>query len=334
MFTTSQEDHHMTKISSIELGITGISISRFILGAGVMGGVATVTGPGIGLDDDGSFAVVEKAIELGINVVDTADIYTGGESERILGRWVANHDQAPILIQTKTGVTADGPNLAPNRLRRQLEKSRETLGRVDLFLAHAVDPNTDWSESLPVFSDAIDRGVILAYGLSNVSEQDLTSALETADRMNLRRPSVIQNRYSLIARQDDDGVLPLARGESLAYTPYSPLAAGLLAGRYSKDPAAQHGSRLSTQRPTLEAIEDPQTLQKIRRFDAVAEQHDVAPAALALGWLLNRSGVTAPIVGVSKPAHWDAIVASTELAWTDQLAEAVEEAFAPEPVGR
>jgi 1-deoxyxylulose-5-phosphate synthase len=254
MFTTPQEDHHMTKIASIELGTTGIGISRFILGAGVMGGVATVTGPGIGLDDDGSFAVVEKAIELGINVVDTADIYTGGESERILGRWVANHDQAPILIQTKTGVTADGPNLAPDRLRRQLEKSRETLGRVDLFLAHAVDPNTDWSESLPVFSDAVDRGVILAYGLSNVSEQDLTSALETADRMSLRRPSVIQNRYSLIARQDDDGVLPLARAEALAYTPYSPLAAGLLAGRYSKDPEAQHGSRLSTQGPTLEAI--------------------------------------------------------------------------------
>ena len=197
-----------------------------------------------------------------------------------------------------------------------------------------MDPNTDWSESLPVFSDAIDRGVILGYGLSNVSEQDLSGALETADRLRLRRPSVIQNRYSLIARQDDDGVLPLARGESLAYTPYSPLAAGLLAGRYSKDPEAQHGSRLSTQRPTLEAIEDPQTLRKIRRFDAVAEQHDVAPAALALGWLLNRSGVTAPIVGVSKPAHWDAIVASTELAWTDELAEAVEEAFAPEPVGR
>jgi aryl-alcohol dehydrogenase-like predicted oxidoreductase len=241
-----------------------------------------------------SFAIVEKAIELGINVVDTADVYTGGESERILGRWVANHNDAPVLIETKTGVTADGPNLAPDRLRRQLEKSREVLGRVDLFLAHAVDPNTDWSESLPVFSDAIDRGVILGYGLSNVSEQDLTSALETADRLRLRRPSVIQNRYSLIARQDDAGVLPLTRGESLAYTPYSPLAAGLLAGRYSRDPEAQHGSRLSTQRPTLEAIEDPQTLGKIRRFDSVAEQHDVAPAALALGWLLNRPGVSAP----------------------------------------
>jgi aryl-alcohol dehydrogenase-like predicted oxidoreductase len=152
--------------------------------------------------------------------------------------------------------------------------------------------------------------------------------------MSLRRPSVIQNRYSLIARQDDDGVLPLARGESLAYTPYSPLAAGLLAGRYSKVPDAQHGSRLSTQLPTLEAIEDPHTLQKIRRFDAVARQHDVAPAALALGWLLNRPGVTAPIVGVSKPPHWDAIIASTELEWTDELAQALEEAFASEPVRR
>jgi aryl-alcohol dehydrogenase-like predicted oxidoreductase len=87
----------MTKIASIELGTTGIRISRFILGAGGMGGVATITGPGIGLDDDGSFAIVEKAIELGINVVDTADVYTGGESERILGRWVADHEQHRLV---------------------------------------------------------------------------------------------------------------------------------------------------------------------------------------------------------------------------------------------
>ena len=318
----------MSGIPRTKLGTTGISISRFILGAGVFGGVAMVTGPGVGLDEKESGAVIDHALELGITAVDTADVYSGGESERIVGAWHSRHPDTDLLIETKTGMTKDGPNLKPERLRSQLEKALKTLGRVDLFLPHGVDRGTPWSDSLPVLSDAVDQGLIRAYGLSNVTEQDLASALETADSLGIRRPQLIQNRYSLIARGDDEGVLPIARAESISYTPYSPLAAGLLAARYLNGEEAEHGSRLSTQAPTKGAMEDPALLDKVRRFNDAAQRSGLAPAVLALAWLLNRPGVTAPIIGVSKPHHWDAVTASVNLRWTRSLAEAVEAAFA------
>ena len=179
-----------------------------------------------------------------------------------------------------------------------------------------------------MLSDAVDRGLIRAYGLSNVTGQDLSSALETADRLGIRRPQLIQNRYSLIARDDDEGVLPIARAESISYTPYSPLAAGLLAGRYLGGEEAEQGSRLSTQVPTKGAMEDQALVGKVRRFNDAAKQNGLAPAVLALAWLLNRDGVTAPIIGVSKPHHWDAVTASVNVPWTHHLDEAVAEAFA------
>ena len=318
----------MGEIRQTKLGTSEISVSRFILGAGNFGGSAMVTGPGIGLDEEQSGALIDRSLELGVTVVDSADVYCGGASERFIGAWHARHPEADVIITTKTGFTKDGPNLKPDRLRSQIDKSRKILGRIDLFLPHTVDPNTPWSDSLPVLSDAVDRGLIRAYGLSNVTGQDLSSALETADRLGIRRPQLIQNRYSLIARDDDEGVLPIARAESISYTPYSPLAAGLLAGRYLGGEEAEQGSRLSTQVPTKGAMEDQALVGKVRRFNDAAKQNGLAPAVLALAWLLNRDGVTAPIIGVSKPHHWDAVTASVNVPWTHHLDEAVAEAFA------
>jgi aryl-alcohol dehydrogenase-like predicted oxidoreductase len=318
----------MSEIPHTRLGTTEIPISRFILGAGNFGDSAMVTGPGIGLNEEQSGALIDRSLELGVTVLDSADVYCGGASERIIGAWHERHPDSGVVITTKTGFTKDGPNLKPDRLRSQIDKSRKILGRIDLFLPHTVDPNTPWSESLPVLSDAVDQGIIRAYGLSNVTERDLSSALETADSLGIRRPQLIQNRYSLIARDDDEGVLPIARAESISFTPYSPLAAGLLAGRYLNGEEAGHGSRLSTQAPTKGAIGDQALVDKVRRFNNAARQNGLDPAVLALAWLLNRPGVTAPIVGVSKPHHWDAITASVNVPWNHSLAEAVEEAFA------
>jgi aryl-alcohol dehydrogenase-like predicted oxidoreductase len=321
----------MITLPRTELGKTGLSISRFILGTGALGGMAATTGPGIGLDEEASADLLSHAGNVGINMLDTSDIYALGESERILGGWLAQNPDADFLVQTKTGVTPNGPDLSPDRVRAQLEQSRRTLGRVDLFLAHAVDPNTEWSASLPVFSEAVEQGLITAYGVSNVTERDLIDALQTADRLSIHRPALVQNRYSLLARDDDAGVLALARDQSLGYTPYSPLAAGLLAGRYSKGERPAAGSRLSTQQPTLGVLDDPTTRERIGRFEQLAASRDVTPAALAFAWLLNRPGVTAPIVGVTKPSQWDSVVASVDVPWSEGLARSVDEIFPGQP---
>jgi aryl-alcohol dehydrogenase-like predicted oxidoreductase len=122
----------------------------------------------MGLSDGEGLDLIERALSEGARIIDTSDIYAGGNSERVVGTWRQGHLTSDAFIQTKTGMTRDGPNLAPDRVRQQLQHSIAVLGHVDLYLAHAVDSGTPWSESLPVFSAAVESGQIRAYGLSNV----------------------------------------------------------------------------------------------------------------------------------------------------------------------
>ncbi|MEU5382177.1 aldo/keto reductase [Streptomyces sp. NPDC005968] len=292
----------------------------FLLGTGGIGGIAGATGPGIGLSEEDGHRLIDRALgKEGFKVLDTADIYAAGASERIVGAWHATHPGADVLFQTKTGVTAKGPNLAPDRVRRQLDRSIAVLGRVDLYIAHQVDPGTPWADSLPVFSQAVEDGVIRAYGLSNVDGAALGAALETADRLRLVRPALVQNQYSLLARGDDQEVLPIVRSEGLAYTPFSPLATGLLAGRYSNGEQPAHGSRASIASRAARYLEDEHLMAKIRAFDRLAAEYQVTPAGLALAWLLNHPLVTAPIVAPSRESQWVGIHEAQQLQWTSAI---------------
>jgi aryl-alcohol dehydrogenase-like predicted oxidoreductase len=301
----------------------------FLLGTGNIGGMATSTGPGIGLSDEDGLALIDRAVEQDFKILDTADVYTGGNSERVVGLWNKAHPDSDVLIQTKTGMTAAGPDLNPQRLERQLEHSIETIGRVDLFVAHAVDPNTPWEASLPVFSEAVRSKRIRAYGLSNIDAPGLTAALETADRLDLVRPEVIQNSYSLLVREDEDALLPIVRSESLAYTPYSPLANGLLTGRYSKGERPATGSRASTGRRVPGFLDDPDLMQRLARFDQLAAEHGVSSAGLAFAWLIHQPLVTAPIIGISRPQQWDGVHEAMRLELTPELSAALDALFPP-----
>ncbi|SEG68201.1 Predicted oxidoreductase [Actinacidiphila yanglinensis] len=302
-------------------------LGRFVLGTGIIGGVATQTGPGLGLSDSEGIDLIDRAVAEGFRVIDTADVYTGGNSERVVGVWNKAQPDSGMLIQSKTGFTSSGPDLSPERVARQLQHSVDTLGRVDLYFAHTVDPNTPWSESLPVFSSAVESGRIRAYGLSNVDRPALESALEAADRLGLVRPELIQNSYSLIVRGDDLSVLPIARAEGLAYTAYSPLANGILAGRYSRGEQPEKGSRASTGRRTDEFLGDPGLMKRVEAFDRLAAEQGVTPAGLALAWLANHPQVAAPVIGVSKESQWQGIHEALGLQWTPELSARLDELF-------
>ncbi len=245
----------------------------------------------------------------------------------MIGVWNRAHPDSGMLVQSKTGFTSGGPDLSPERVERQLRHSIETLGRVDLYVAHAVDPGTPWSASLPVFSAAVESGRIRAYGLSNVDRAALESALETADRLGLVRPELIQNSYSLIVRDDDLSVLPIVRAEGLAYTPYSPLANGILAGRYSRGELPERGSRASTGRRTDEFLGDPALMKRVEAFDGLAADAGVTPAGLALAWLVNHPLVDAPVIGVSKEPQWQGVHEALEFVWTAELSARLDELF-------
>jgi aryl-alcohol dehydrogenase-like predicted oxidoreductase len=301
---------------------------RFLLGTGGIGGIAVSTGPGLGLSETEGLALIDRAVGEGFKVLDTADVYTGGASERVVGMWNKAHSDAGVLIQSKTGATTEGPNLSPERVARQLEHSVAVLGRVDLYVAHQVDPGTPWAESLPVFSRAVEAGTIRAYGLSNVSGPVLTDALETADRLGLVRPDLIQNSYSLLVRSDDADVLPIVKAEGLAYTPYSPLATGVLAGRYSRGEQPAVGSRAGTASRSGDYLGNPELMEKVRQFDRLAAAHGVSSAGLALAWLVNHPIVTAPIVGISKESQWQGIHEAVQLEWTSAISDALDSLFA------
>lgn len=302
-------------------------LGRFLLGTGGMGGIAGQTGPGIGLTEGEGHALIDQAVGEGFTVLDTSDFYAAGESERIVGAWRERHPLAEVLIQSKTGITADGPNLQPERVRRQLAHSIAVLGRVDLYLAHQIDRSTPWQEWLPVFGEAVESGTIRAYGLSNVTGEDLVTALETADRLRIARPEIVQNQYSLLARADDAEVLPIVVSEGLAYTPYSPLANGLLAGRYSNGERPGRGSRASVASRASEFLGDDAVIERVRAFDRLAAAHDVSSAGLAIAWLVNHPAVTAPIVGPSRASHWTGIHEGVAFAWSDAVAGEVAELF-------
>jgi aryl-alcohol dehydrogenase-like predicted oxidoreductase len=144
----------MTWIASTTLARRA-RFGRLVLGTGNIGGSGSAVGPGIGLSDAGAFDLIDRALGEGIKVLDTADFYTRGNSERVIGSWNREHPDSEVLIQTKTGVTAAGPDLSPERVEQQLRRSIEALGRVDIFLAHTVDPKTPWSDTLAVLGAAV-----------------------------------------------------------------------------------------------------------------------------------------------------------------------------------
>lgn len=304
-------------------------LGRFLLGTGGIGGIAVATGPGIGLSEKDGLRLIDRAVGEGFRVLDTADIYTGGTSERVVGTWNRAHAGTDVLTQTKTGITADGVDLNPERVQRQLDHSVAVLGHVDLYVAHQVDPETPWADSLPVFSKAVENGTIRAYGLSNVDAAQLTDALDTADRLGLARPEIIQNSYSLLVRHDDRDVLPIAAAEQIAYEAYSPLATGVLAGRYSNGERPAVGSRASIASKADSYLSDPDLMARVREFDQLAARTGVSSAGLALAWLVNHPTVTAPIVGPSRDSQWQAIHEATQLDWSSDLADALDTLFAP-----
>jgi 1-deoxyxylulose-5-phosphate synthase len=301
-------------VDSHPLGRTGISVSEFIFGAGAIGGIGSSPATRAhGLSPEEGFARLDEARDLGITVVDTADAYGGGESERTVGRWRADRHADGTLVATKVGnaVRPDGTvgvDLSPAHIGRQLAQSIDRLGRVDLYLWHLPDPGTPVEQTITAFTQARADGKIRAYGVCNVSAAQLEQTLAAADRAGLDRPGWVQNGMSLLARSDEQALLPLVAAEGLGYTPFSPLAGGVLSDRYLDDRAPAPGSRIAVAGDTYyRGMHTGANLDRVAALREVARRLAVSVSGLALAWLRAHPQVTAPIVSPSKPAQWDAV---------------------------
>jgi aryl-alcohol dehydrogenase-like predicted oxidoreductase len=305
-----------------ELGRSGISVSRIILGCGNFGGVGSAPAFfGQGIPHDEAFRIMDAAWDLGLTTFDTADAYGGGRSETWIGQWLATKGTAmrdAIVIETKTfNPVSEGADrgLSHRRIRRQVQTSLERLGteRVPLYMAHAPDPDTPIEETLGAFDELVRAGTVGAVGASNYSADQLAEALEISELEGLARFEWAQNSFSLLDRADAESVFPVCREHGLGYEAFGPLAGGWLAGRYRRDEPYPEGSRM-TQRPDgYRKYEDDAVFDALEAFEREALGRGVSMAGLAIAWLLRVPEVTAVVVGPTRAEHLEPVREALEL---------------------
>jgi 1-deoxyxylulose-5-phosphate synthase len=314
------------------LGTTGVKVSRICLGCMTYG---TKKWRGWVLEEEDSRPFIKQALEAGINFFDTADMYSLGRSEEILGR--ALKDFGPprdqLVIATKVFFPmGDGPNdkgLSRKHILQAIDASLRRLGTdyVDLYQIHRFDYETPIEETLEALHDVVKAGKALYIGASSMHAWQFARMLYTADRLGLTRFVTMQNHYNLIYREEEREMAPLCRAEDVGMLPWSPLARGLLAGSRKAQTERANLDDYAHKLYTREADD--------RVVDCVAEgakERGVPPAQLALAWLLNKPGVTAPIVGASKPHHLADAVAAVGLHLSKQEMERLESVYVPHPV--
>ncbi len=286
-------------MQQIDLGASGLRVSRVGLGCNNFGGR-------IGFEE--TQAVVEAALEAGITFFDTAESYGGGGgSERFLGELLEGRREQ-VVIATKFAWGGDGGEGRADNVRSAIAGSLERLRTdyVDLYYLHRPDAKTPIGETLAALDELVQAGTVRAIGCSNFSAEQLAEADRVARERGTARFTVLQNQYSLLARGDDEGVLPLCRELGVGYVPYFPLASGLLTGKYRRGEPAPEGTRLAGRE-----IED-ERLARVEKLTAYAEERGHTILELAISALASTPGITSIIAGATKPEQVRANVAAAD----------------------
>src|SRR2546423_4053963 len=245
---------------------------------------------------------MDAAWDAGVNFFDTAASYGGGRSESWIGRWQRERG-ADVVLSTKVfwSVTGepDDRGLARERVLRENDGSLERLGvdRVQMYLTHEPDPETPILETLQALDQLVHAGKVEAIGASNVTPQQLVEALETSEAHGLARYAWVQNELNLLNPDAQDAVREICRREGLGFTPFSPLAGGWLAGKYSRGAPYPSDSRMALRPEPYEELISASTFRALDAFRDVAEELETEPATLALAWLLAQSVITAVVSG-------------------------------------
>ncbi len=323
------------------LGRTGLKVSRLGLGCGNFGGIGS--DPrfyGQGESEKEAFALMDRAIDVGINFFDTADAYGGGRSESFIGRWLKTKEASVvdrILLSSKAfNPVGEGPNdrgLSRRHLKRQVDRSLKRLGveRLDLFLTHEPDPDTSIEETLGALDDLVHAGKIHYLGASNIDSRCLAEALGASERNGWIRFEWIQNGYSLLERGAERDVLPLCVEKDLGFTPFSPLGGGWLTGKYSSPDRFPAGSRMTLRPEPYAHLRNEAVLRAISAFGERARARGVSMAALAIAWVLSHPRTTAAIVGPRRPEHLDPAVEALSFRLSDEERNELASLFGKNP---
>jgi aryl-alcohol dehydrogenase-like predicted oxidoreductase len=318
----------MTDMEYTNLGDTGLEVSRLCLGCMNFG-----TGAEWMLhDDEASIDLMERAFELGINFLDTANVYSRGESEELVGEAIERtevFDRDELVVATKVfGAMGDGPNkqgLSRKHVLDQCDASLDRLGLdyVDLYQIHRFDDETPLSETLAALDSLVESGKVRYVGASTMSSYEFTKALYTADVEHYDRFVCMQPEYNAVDRHEEANLLPVCEGEGVGVIPWSPLAGGFLTGKYERGAEPEEGLRADTDEYTANRFteENWAVLDAIR---AVAEEEDATPAQVSLAWLLHKPVVDAPIVGPRRMEHLEENVGALDVSLSDDQLARIE----------
>ncbi len=308
------------------LGRTGVKVSPICLGTMMFGGPT---------DEAASAEIIHQALDLGINFIDTADMYSRGESERVVGRALADRRQHVVLATKGRAPMGDGPNEQGSsrlHLMDALHASLQRLGtdHIDIYYAHTPDYNTPIDETLRAMDDMVRSGKVRYIACSNYRAWRLCEALWTSDKLNLNRFCCVQPLYNIVNRDIEVELLPLCQEHKLGVVTYSPLARGILTGKYKPGEQPPEGTRASRKDSRmLQAEWREASLEVAAQLTAYCDQRGVSTSQFALAWCLANPIVSSVIVGPRTMDQFTDNIACLDLPMTQQDEELVDRLVPP-----
>lgn len=321
-----------------QIGKHGIKVSEIGLGSWLTYGGAT--------ENETAESCIDRAYELGINFFDTANAYAGGEAERVVGKALSKFERSSVVLATKVFFPmGSGPNdrgLSRKHIFEQCHASLKRLGTdyIDLYQCHRFDNDTPIEETLVALDDLCRQGKILYYGVSEWNASQIEDAMDVVRSLALHPIASNQPQYNMLARSIDDDVIPLCEAEGIGQVCFSPLAQGVLTGKYKPGQPPPEGSRAADpkQNPFLERgvldayvrdqiKADDALLERVQRLVPVAAEAGITMPQMALAWCLRQKNVASVIVGASRPAQVDANVAASGVTLTADVLDRIEQAL-------
>lgn len=313
----------------VKFGRTGMKVSQICLGTLSFGNQQEWM-----MEIDKARPIVEKAIDLGINFFDTANVYSGGRSEEITGEVLKDH-RSDVVLATKVYLpVGDGPNdrgLSRLHMMKQIEESLRRLQTdyVDLYWIHRWDYDTPIDQTLLTLDDLVHQGKVRYIGASSMWAWQLAKALWTSDKLGLVRFEGMQNHYNLAYREEEREMIPLCRDQDISIIPWSPLARGFLTGKYKRGEAPK-SIRYGSDHLLQDRYFLPEDFDVVEQLERIARERDVTPAQLALAWLLHKGAI--PIIGTKRAEHVEAAVESLDIRLTVDEMKRLEAPYRPHSI--
>jgi len=319
----------------VRLGRTGLVVSRICLGTMTFG---------LQCDEEASRAILDRAADLGVTFLDTADVYplggdltTVGRTEEIVGRWLRGRREQYVVATKCFGPTGSRPWDHGNGRRHVMDAVDASLRRlgtdwIDLYQLHRPDPHTPIDETLEALDDLVRAGKVRYVGCSNFLAYQVARALGRSEARHLVRFASAQPRYNLLFREMERELLPLCREEGVGVIPYNPIAGGMLSGKHDRSQPPSEGTRFTlgnAARTYQDRYWHDHVFDTVDELVRIADGAGLALPTLAVAWVLRHPAVTAPIVGASRPDQLDATLAAVDTPLDDDLADRLDELTGP-----